>query len=71
MEKDQFTGPDAPKTPQVSLSYRSLPTYSAHFSINGRHSPLLSRIMRPFGKLVFAWLEWRARQRARNDAPTS
>ncbi len=48
--------------------FRNVPSYDANVSINGRHSVWMSRIIRPFGRFVFAWLEWRARRRARNES---
>ena len=68
MQKDQSTGPDAPRPPEVAVNFRTVPSYSASVRINGQHSDLLSRLIRPFGILVFAWAEWRGRRRARNNS---
>jgi len=71
MHKDQLSGPDAPREPQWSVTFRSVPAIGSSFRINGRYSPLLSRILMPVGRIIIAWFEWRAKKRARNDAPTA
>jgi hypothetical protein len=68
MQKDQSTGPDAPREPQWSVSFRTVPAIGSSFRINGRYSPLLSRILMPIGRIVIAWFEWRANRRARNES---
>jgi hypothetical protein len=62
MEKDEFPRPDAPRPPQTHVSFRTVPAYSAHVNIKGRYSPLLSRIIKPFGRILIAWLAWRQRR---------
>jgi hypothetical protein len=65
MQKDQSTGPDAPRPPEFAVNFRTVPSYSASVSFNGSNSAFLSRLIRPFGRLVIAWLEWRGKRRAK------
>jgi hypothetical protein len=69
MQKDQPTGPDTPRPPEFAVNFRTVPSYSASVRINGRHSDLLSRLIRPFGRLVFAWAEWRGKRARNNSRP--
>jgi hypothetical protein len=71
MQKDQFTGPDAPRPPQIALNFRNVPAVTAHVSINGRHFTWLSLLLRPLGRVVIPWFEWRGRRRARNESRTA
>jgi len=68
MQKDQVTGPDAPRPPKTSVTFRTVPTYGASVTVNGRYSPLLSRVIGPLGRIVVAWFEWRAKRRARSGS---
>ena len=62
MQRERSTRPNAPRPPEFAVNFRSLPVYSASVSFNGRHSLLLSRMIRPLGRLVIAWLEWRQKR---------
>jgi hypothetical protein len=68
MPKDQPTRPDAPRPPEFAVNFRTVPRYDASVSFNGKRSVWLSRMLRPFGKLLFAWLARREKRRGRNDS---